>query len=210
MLKNREDYIKTIYELGGEVNRVSTKDIAGALDISPPSVSEMIKKLVLEDLIEYKIYKGVKLTKYGLEEAIKIKKRHLLWEVFLVEKLGYSWENVHEEAELLEHVTSSKLERRLEEYLDYPKICPHGTPLSQRNYLFDSTSLDRVSEDEEVAIKRLEDDKALLRYIKEIGLSLGDKIKVLGQDEEKTILRPKRDGKRIDIKKGFAEKIYVK
>lgn len=209
MLKNREDYIKSIYELGGETNKVSTKDIAKALNISPPSVSEMIKKLVKEDFIEYTLYKGVKLTEFGVEEALRIKKRHILWEVFLVEKLGYNWEDVNEEAELLEHVTSSKLEKRLEEYLDYPKNCPHGTPLSHPNYLFDFISLDKILEGEEVFIKRIEDDKEVLRYMKNAGLNLEDKIKIIDKNLEDKF-KIEKDGEIVEIEKEFVNKIYVK
>lgn len=132
MTINREDYLKIIYELGGEQNKIGTKNIATALKVSPPSVSEMIKKLVDEDYVEYMLYKGVILTPKGLERAKEVKKRHLLWEVFLVEELGYNSEDVHAEAEILEHVTSAKLQERLEKYLDYPEVCPHGTPIEYK------------------------------------------------------------------------------
>ena len=133
MTVNREDYLKTIYELGGETNKIGTKNIATALKVSPPSVSEMIKILVREGYVAYELYKGVILTPSGLEKAQKIKRRHLLWEVFLAEKLGYDEDDVHSEAEILEHVTSPKLEEMLEKYLDYPKACPHGTPIEKNN-----------------------------------------------------------------------------
>lgn len=132
MTVNREDYLKTIYELGGEKNKIGTKNIATALHVAPPSVSEMIKILVREKYVEYELYKGVILTPRGLARAKIIKKRHLLWEVFLTEKLGYDGEDIHKEAEILEHVTSSKLEERLEKYLDYPKVCPHGTSIEYK------------------------------------------------------------------------------
>ena len=124
---SKEDYLKTIYELGGDKEQVSNKDIAKVLKISPPSVSEMIKKLLHDGYVEYTVYQGIKLTEYGAEEARKIRRRHLLWEVFLVEKLGYNPEEVHDEAEKLEHVTNKKLEEKLDEYLNYPKVCPHGS-----------------------------------------------------------------------------------
>lgn len=209
MTGNREDYIKAIYELGGEKNRISTKSIASGLNISPPSVSEMIKKLVNEGLVEYTIYKGVKLTEDGVKEAIRIKKRHLLWEVFLVEKLGYSWEEVHEEAEILEHVTSSKLETRLEKYLDYPKICPHGTPISRHNYLFNYISLDKIPIGDIVCLKRFEDDKEVLRYVRELNLNIDDKIKLINVDLQMEVISIQKDKKIIEVKKEFAKKIYV-
>lgn len=131
MTDNKEDYLKAIYELGGEEKEVSNKQIANSLEISPSSVSEMIKKLLEEGYVEYELYKGIKLTNYGASEAKKVKRRHLLWEVFLFEKLGYSIDDIHEEAEILEHITSEKLEKALDKYLKYPKVCPHNTNIER-------------------------------------------------------------------------------
>lgn len=208
MTGNREDYIKVIYELGGEKKRIGTNSIAQALNISPPSVSEMIKKLVEEGYIEYQLYKGVKLTIKGIKEALRIKKRHLLWEVFLVEKLGYDWEDVHEEAEVLEHITSSKLESMLEKYLDYPKFCPHGTPLEDDGYIFNNISLDSVDVGSTIYIKRIVDEKEILIYAKTIDLKIGDKVKILEKDLNGKI-KIEKDKKKIDIDKEIAKKIYV-
>lgn len=206
---NREDYIKSIYELGGEKNRIGTKEIASALKISQPSVSEMLKKLVEEDYIEYQIYKGVMLTEKGGREARAIKKRHLLWEVFLVEKLGYDWEDVHEEAEILEHITSPKLEKMLEKYLDYPKVCPHGTSLINDNYILDTRSLDTITEGKSVSIKRFKDEKETLRFAREIGLNIGDLIKIIKKDSKGNI-KIEKNGSYIEIEEDFTKKIYIK
>ncbi len=209
MTGNREDYIKAIYELGGEKNRIATKSIAEVLKVSPPSVSEMIKKLVEEGYIEYQLYRGVKLTKKGRKEALRIKKRHLLWEVFLVDKLGYKWEDVHEEAELLEHITSEKLERHLEKYLDYPKICPHGTPLDDDSYIFYNTSLDSIEENKLMTVIRFEDKKEILRFMKSVDLEIGDLIKVSHRDKDGNIIL-KKEGNDIRIEEKFTRQIYVK
>lgn len=131
MTGNKEDYLKIIYELGGEKNKVSNKKISKALNIAPSSVSEMIKKLLDDGFIEYQAYKGIKLNERGVIEAKRVKKVHHLWEVFLVEKLGYNIDEVHQEAEVLEHVTSEKLEKLLDKYLNYPKICPHQTKIER-------------------------------------------------------------------------------
>lgn len=209
MTGNREDYIKAIYELGGKENRIGTKDIAFALNVSPPSVSEMIKKLVEEGYLEYELYRGVKLTKKGLEEAFRIKKRHLLWEVFLVEKLGYAWEDVHEEAEILEHITSPKLERQLDKYLGYPKSCPHGTPLGDDSYTTENYSLDTVLIGKSTTIERFEDEKDILRFSESVGLNIGDKVEVVNKDSD-SLVEVKKDNISIDIEKKLAKKIYVK
>lgn len=133
MTKNQEDYLKAIYELGGQYKKIGTKAIAEALGVSPPSVSDMITKLLQAGYVKYTSYYGVTLTSLGLEQALKVKKRHHLWEVFLAEKLGYGLDEIHAEAEILEHVTSSKLEEALDEFLNYPKTCPHGKTII-RNY----------------------------------------------------------------------------
>lgn len=131
MTGNKEDYLKIIYELGGEKSEVSNKEISEALHISPSSVSEMIKKLLKDGFVENKPYKGIRLSKSGVKRARMVKRRHHLWEVFLVENLGYDINEVHNEAEVLEHVTSEKLEKLLDKYLDYPKVCPHNTKIER-------------------------------------------------------------------------------
>ncbi len=211
MTINREDYLKAIYELGGETKRVGTKEIATNLKVSPPSVSEMIKTLVREGYVVYELYRGVVLTPDGLDKAKKIKRRHLLWEVFLVEKLGYSWEDVHVEAEILEHVTSPRLERQLEKYLDYPETCPHGTPISSGNQKepVEYTSLDTLKVGETAIIKRFEDEKTILQYVKRVGLSIGDIIEINSENQSIITLTVK-EGESIEIRRELTKQIYVK
>lgn len=207
MTGNKEDYIKVIYELGGERNRISTKDMATALEISPPSVSEMLRKLEKWGVIEYELYRGVKLTEKGIREAVRIKKNHILWEVFLVEKLGYDLADVHEEAERLEHITSKKLGEKLEKYLGYPKICPHGTPLEHHEYLFSYLPIDESLVGKSLILKRLQDDKQFLRDISTLNLKLEDKLEILEFKEEKFIIRVNK--KIIELSTGQASKIFV-
>jgi len=109
MTPNREDYLKLILELGGDQIKISNKQIVSGLNISAASVSEMITKLVKEGLVEHTPYQGVQLTLAGLTSASALIRRHRLWEVFLVEHLNYTWNEVHDDAEVLEHVTSEKL-----------------------------------------------------------------------------------------------------
>ena len=127
MSKSLEDYLKGIYLLKKR-KQYSNKNLAEYLNISPASVSEMIKKLSNEN---YLISEGrnIKLTKKGSDIAVNIIRKHRVWEVFLVEKLGYDKDEIHEEAEVLEHVTSEKLLQKLEKFLFYPKECPHGSPI---------------------------------------------------------------------------------
>ena len=209
MTVNREDYIKAIYELGGELKEVSNKNIAETLKISAPSVSEMIKKLLHEGYIDYELYQGVKLTEYGITEAMKIRRRHLLWEVFLVDKLGYSWEEIDEEAEKLEHVTSDKLEKRLDKYLGYPKFCPHGSAIIENGSKMDNhKTLDLLGIDEEGIIKRITDTKKALEYANKMNFKIGDRIKAI--DISTKIITLEKDKQIIEIEREIAEKIYIK
>lgn len=207
MTDNREDYIKAIYELGGERNRISTKAIADVLKISQPSVSEMLKKLAAEEVLDYVVYKGVKLTEKGSAEAIRIKRIHILWEVFLVEKLGYDLADVHEEAELLEHITSKKLEEKLEAFLNYPKVCPHGTPLNSDEYLFAYTRLNEYLVGDTVILKRLQDDKKFLNEVASLNLNIEDRLEIIRyKNKEFTV---KVNGRLIELSKAQADNIYV-
>ena len=206
--RNKEDYLKAIYEAGGKDRKVSNKEISEALEVSAPSVSEMINKLLNDGYIEYISYKGVVLTSLGLREAIKIKKRHLLWEVFLVEKLGYDWEDVHEEAEKLEHVTSVKLGKALDEYLNYPKFCPHGNPIvSKEEEIASYISIDNLSQGEKAIVKRLKDKRDLLRYTKDIDLEIGDEIELV--DKGKNTIKINKNNEEIELESEFVKDIYV-
>lgn len=207
MTGNREDYIKVIYELGGERNKISTKDIAAALEISPPSVSEMIRKLEKEGVIKYEVYRGVTLTEKGLREAVRIKKVHILWEVFLVEKLGYDLADVHEEAELLEHITSRKLEEKLEEFLGYPEVCPHGTPLNHDEYIFEYTPINKNLVGKEVILKRLKDDKEFLNEVSKFNLNIEDKLEIIALKDD--FYKISVNNKIINLSEEMAKNIFV-
>lgn len=210
MTGNKEDYIKAIYELGGQSNQVTNKSIAEALNVSAPSVSEMIKKLLQEGYVEYTLYQGVKLTDLGIKEAMKVRRKHLLWEVFLVEKLGYNWGDVDEEAERLEHVTSDELERRLDEYLNYPKICPHGSPIKKDEIVkITYKTLDTISVGESIIVRRLTDIKELLNYMDSLDLKIGDNLKVVEKALYNGPITLEKNGEQIVMGLDAAKEIYV-
>ena len=210
MTGSKEDYLKTIYKLGGEFNQISNKDISNRMNISASSVTEMIKKLLLDGYVEYELYQGVKLTESGVREARKIVRRHLLWEVFLVDKLGYKWDEVDKVAELLEHVTDQQLEDKLDMYLDFPKTCPHGSSIfklteERNNYkTIDSLKLGDIG-----VICRFEDIKEVLNYVDSLGIKMGDKIEVLKLAPYNGPITLKLDDRDIVIGKDAAKKIYV-
>lgn len=126
---SKENYIKAIFHLQQEEDVVSTNGLAKALSTKPASVTDMLKKLKTQKLLQYQPYKGVKLSAEGKKLALQIIRKHRLWEYFLVEKLGFGWEEVHEIAEELEHISSKKLIDRLDNFLGHPKTDPHGDPI---------------------------------------------------------------------------------
>ena len=126
MTPNKEDYIKAIYKLGGNHEIISNKSITNMLQISAASTTEMLNKLVAENYVVYERYKGARLTEKGILYAEGLIRTHKIWEVFLVQSLGFSPDEVHAQAEILEHASSPELINRLMKFLDDPTHCPHG------------------------------------------------------------------------------------
>jgi DtxR family Mn-dependent transcriptional regulator len=180
--RSAEDYIKTVYALEAFGERVTTSAVAARLHIANGSASAMLKKLSQEKLLRYKPYQGVTLTAAGRRMALKIIRRHRLWEVFLAERLGFPWDEVHDEAERLEHVTSEELERKLDESLGFPSADPHGDPIpsaagSVRHDA--SRSLAACKAGEWVRVFRVSDRAPdLLRHAAKLGLALQARIMV--------------------------------
>ena len=189
-----ENYLKSIYHLYEQTKEsVATNSIARHLNTTAASVTDMMKKLASKDLIDYEKYKGTKLSSSGYAIATALIRRHRLWETFLVEKLAFSWEEVHELAEELEHIKSEKLVNRLDAYLDYPKFDPHGDPIPNaegRFTLRDQISLDQLDSNDRgqiVAVKL--HDPQFLSHLNELDISIGTKIKVLTKNRYDHSLR---------------------
>lgn len=127
--ESEENYIKSIYNLQEKTEKVNTNSLANHLNTSAASTTDMLKKLKIKKLLEYQKYYGFRLNEAGNNEALKIIRRHRLWEYFLVTKLGMEWEKVHDIAEKLEHVSSPDLVNKLDAYLGKPKVDPHGDPI---------------------------------------------------------------------------------
>src|SRR5437773_5125933 len=124
--RSQQDYLKSLYLLGGGDHPVATRELAQKLGISSPSVSEMVTRLTSQGLVEHDRYRGQQLTREGRRIALELVRHHRLLEMFLVEVLGYSWDEVHDEAERLEHVISERMEQRIFELLGRPELDPHG------------------------------------------------------------------------------------
>lgn len=172
-----EDYLKTIFDLEGASGKVTNADIARKLDITPASVTGMIKKLADLNLLSYQPYQGVKLTGSGRKIALEVLRHHRLIELFLAEALGVPWDKVHEEAEKWEHVLSDELEERIDKLLGRPTHDPHGSPIPDRNGKMVKRSLMLLSElSIGVAAEIAEvpdEDSELLRYLGDLGLYPG-------------------------------------
>ncbi|MEG1503524.1 metal-dependent transcriptional regulator [Enterococcus sp. 22-H-5-01] len=212
MTPNREDYLKLILELGGDQKKVSNKKIVAGLSISGASVSEMINKLVKEGLVEHSPYQGVQLTAAGLEKASTLVRKHRLWEVFLVDHLGYSWNEVHDEAEVLEHVTSSQMEQRLDDYLSHPTFCPHGGMIPQEGQTVHEKSRETLvnyPEGSTIRIARVLDEKELLDYLMDLTIDIHDvyTIKEIAAYEGPITLQ--NDQKEVSISYKAASTIFV-
>ncbi|MFC4871976.1 metal-dependent transcriptional regulator [Negadavirga shengliensis] len=183
-----ENYLKAIYHLseGGKKN-VSTNEIAHEMKTKPASVSDMLKKLSEKGTIGYKKYYGVDITPSGIRMALHIIRRHRLWEVFLVDKLGFSWDEVHEVAEELEHVKSPLLVSRLDDYLGFPKFDPHGDPIPDEFGDIKTRPKAALSEvplhhpGKIVAVN--DSSAAFLKYLDKVGVYIGAKIEALEKVE---------------------------
>lgn len=183
-----ENYLKAIFKISERLDgAANTNAISAEMSTSAASVTDMIKRLSKKDLIHYKKHKGVTLTTKGNEIATHLIRKHRLWEVFLVEKLDFSWDEVHEIAEQLEHIKSPELVERLDEYLDHPKFDPHGDPIPDANGQFTyrkQVLLSELKENEVGVVVGVQDHTtAFLQYLDKMNLGLGTKIEVLERFE---------------------------
>lgn len=181
---SKENYIKAVYSLcQNGVNSVSTSALAAKLNITNAATSDMAKGLSKQGFIKYEKYKGVSLTSKGKKTAIAILRKHRLWELFLMKSLGLGWEEVHSEAEYLEHQTTEFLINKIDDFLGNPKFDPHGEPIPQRNGTIPSLEkqipLSKSQVGKEYVVKRVNDEsKEVMNYFTEIGLNLNSKIKI--------------------------------
>jgi DtxR family Mn-dependent transcriptional regulator len=169
-----EQYLQTICKLSSEQSPVALSALADQLGISPVSANEMIKKLVARELVTYEPYKGVTLTAEGQTQALRVIRRHRLWERFLADVLGLPWDRVHQEACQLEHATSSLVEEKLAQFLNEPETCPHGHPVAGADCCCEDEEGFPLSEIEPgqraVILRVAEHDADLLRYLAELEL----------------------------------------
>ncbi len=183
-----ENYLKAIFQLSEEGKKgVSTNDVSGEMKTKPASVSDMLRKLGEKGVIEYRKYYGVHITEEGKKLALQTIRKHRLWEVFLVEKLKFSWDEVDEVAHELEHVKSRLLIQRLDEYLGYPKFDPHGDPIPDEYgdvRARPRLPINELQVNETGQIVAVKDSSAaFLRYLDKVGAYIGARIKILEKVE---------------------------
>ena len=180
--RSTEDYLKGIYTLQEENQSVATSVLAKHLKIGDGSVTDMVKKLSDRNLINYAPYQGVTLTPDGRRLALKMVRRHRLWEMFLVKFLNYSWDEIHDEAERLEHVTSDDLEERIDKALGHPKVDPHGSPIPSVSgelvEIAGKNLAECVTGERGIIVRVKDESHELLRLMTNLGLGLNTEILV--------------------------------
>ncbi len=211
-----EDYLKAIYTLSGDGGAVSTSAIAASLDIQPASVTEMIKRLAESGLLHHAPYRGAQLTRGGTRAALRIIRRHRILETYLTERLGFPWEEVHEEAERLEHAASEALVERMAEALGNPIHDPHGAPIPTPGGEVEATDsrnlleLDRGTEARIRAIR--DDDSAELQAAEAAGLLPGQRVRVLERADGEGMIRLEvgdPPGTRVEVERELARRVFV-
>ena len=214
MTSSEENYIKVIYHLSHvSPNGVNTNAIAGKLETKASSVTDMIKKLTEKGLLIYQKYQGVNLTEHGLLTAKLIVRKHRLWEVFLVEKLQFSWDEVHEIAEELEHIKSDKLINKLDAYLGFPSEDPHGDEIPNKNgeiLVIDKKLLSEgVVEKKYICVGVKDTSKEFLQYLDKQKISLGTKLKIIQKEIFDNTFTVKINDKTFTISNKIASNLYV-
>lgn len=213
-----ENYLKALLMLSfqnEERPEAGTNEMAAYLGVKPATATDMLKKLKEKELVTYQKYGKILLTELGREKGIAVLRKHRLWETFLYEKLDFSWDEVHEVAEQLEHIQSAKLVDRLEEFLNFPEFDPHGDPIPKANGdipAIDKVLLAEVKTGENCKVVAVKDTSALfLQYLEKLKITIGSKIKVLEVidfDGSLSIQIEKEEPRSVSMK--FAESLFVK
>ncbi len=209
-----ENYLKAIYTLEKEkIGFISTNNIAKKMQTKASSVTDMLKKLDAKKLVVYERYKGAYLTVDGAKEALKVIRKHRLWELFLVKKLKFKWDKVHDIAEQLEHIQSEELINSLDAFLGFPKTDPHGDPIPDRNGTVvheKGLSMLKMKVGQSGILKGVRDSsKAFLQYLDKKNLSLGDKIKVVDIEPYDESIHIETKTHRLSVSKHVANNLFL-
>lgn len=210
-----ENYLKSIYHLSGKSDEVvSTSALAEASHTKAASVTDMLRRLSEKELIHYKKYQGVTLTEEGKRIALKIIRRHRLWEVFLVEKLGFKWDEIHEIAEQLEHIDFTELTDRLESFLGTPLYDPHGDPIPNKSGEMPSLTTTKLSNAplaKKLTVRSVsEDSAAFLQHLDRLAITIGTTIFVRERsDFDSSIIISYNNGVEATLSKAVSDNLFV-
>ena len=215
MTFSEENYLKTIYHLSSlSDGSVSTNAIAEKIETKASSVTDMLKKLADKDLITYRKYQGVSLTESGMNAAKMIVRKHRLWEVFLVDKLAFSWDEVHDIAEELEHIKSEKLVNRLDEFLGFPTEDPHGDPIpnakGQIKKIVKQLLSDMIVGQIGICVGVKDSSSEYLKYLDKNEIALGSLIKVNSKEAFDSSLTISVNGKELPVSNKIAANLFIK
>lgn len=210
-----ENYLKALLHLTliSDKEEAGTNEIAAYLGVKPATTNDMLKRLKEKDMIRYERYGKVSLAEKGRMLATEVLRKHRLWETFLYEKLEFTWDEVHEVAEQLEHIQSHKLVDKLEKFLNYPQFDPHGDPIPDAKGEMSAPFKKTLSEIEPgqsckmVAVK--DNTTPFLQYVVQVGLGINNNIKVIGKQPYDALMEIEVDGKRSTVSQKFAENILV-
>lgn len=208
-----ENYLKSIYHLASTSDVVSTNQLAALLKTKASSVTDMLKKLSDKALIHYTPYQGVSLSSAGEKIAVNIIRKHRLWEYFLVEKLLFKWDQVHEMAEEMEHISSNELIDRLDKFMDYPKYDPHGDPIPDSNGRIKPNELKALSgfglEERGTICGVREHSASFLQYLEKQSLTIGRKVSVVEIIEFDHSMILQMEGKKVQISREVANNLLI-
>ena len=213
--KSEENYLKAIFHLSVKTEKgISTNAIAQQLDAKASSVTDMVKKLAEKELVFYKKYQGVTLTATGEKIAANVIRKHRLWEVLLVEKFNFNWDEVHDVAEQLEHIHSEKLINELDAFLGHPKNDPHGDPIPDKDGNINFLEKELLSvvgvQSKAVCVGVKDTSSDFLRYLDKQGIALGKEITVLEKETFDNSMCIQINGNEFTISQQVSNNIYVK
>ncbi len=214
--QTEENYLKAVYKISeSDPGPVSTNAIAKIMHTSAASVTDMIKRLSEKNYVDYKKYYGVELTQMGKNSATLLIRKHRLWETFLVNQLKFSWEEVHDIAEQLEHIQSDQLIERLDEYLNYPKFDPHGDPIPSTDGKFTIRNQTALSDmqigDQGQVIGVKIHDTPFLQHLNKIGIKINTAVEIIAKqeyDQSTTVIINQND--QVLLSEKVATKILLK
>lgn len=213
--KSEEDYLKALFDIiiENQQKQAGTNQLASYLNVSPSSVNNMLKKLREKQLVDYEKYGKLRLTRKGKNVAVQLIRKHRLWETFLYKQLNFSWDEVHEVAEQLEHIKSQKLITEIDRFLGYPVKDPHGAIIPDKEGKFKidkNITLADMKEGEKCKLVSVQDNSAaFLRYVTEIGLALSSEIEILEFRSFDRSLLIGYDGQTCNVSRHFAQNVYV-